>query len=315
MPDPDPRTSLAALARSQHGAFSRAQALELGLTRHQLEGGCRSGRFERVAPATYRAAGTPPTWHQQLMVAVLAGGSGCLASHRSAAALWALDGARRGAAEVSVPRIGRPRRRDGVRHHQSTDLELAAPIVRSGIPTTGIDRTLIDLAGVVSDRRLTQAVDDAIRRRLTSWPDLAATRARHSRRGRNGVGVLRDLLEERYGTAIPDSHFGRLVADLLVDAGLPEPQIEYDVHTSAGLWLARVDLAYPERRVAIELDSKAHHLHEDAFEADRPRQNRLELAGWVVLRFTWRLYSRSPTRLCAEVDGALGTGFLAKLRT
>ena len=141
-------------------------------------------------------------------------------------------------------------------------------------------------------------------------------RARHSRRGRNGVGVLRELLEERYGTTIPDSWFGRLVADLLEGAGLPVPVIEHDVHGPGGRWLARVDLAYPERRVAIELDSKAHHLHEAAFETDRVRQNGLELAGWTVLRFTWAFYSRHPVRLCAQVDAALRreAGHLALMR-
>jgi hypothetical protein len=131
-----------------------------------------------------------------------------------------------------------------------------------------------------------------------------------------GSGILRSLLDERFGTTIPDSWFGRLVADLLVDGGLPGPVVEYDVRGRGGRWIARVDLAYPDARVAIELDSKRHHLHEAAFEADRPRQNALELAGWTVLRFTWAFYSHHPMRLCAEVDTALrgAGGHLALVR-
>lgn len=116
---------------------------------------------------------------------------------------------------------------------------------------------------------------------------------------------MRELLEERYGSTIPDSHFGRLVADLLVDAGLPRPELEHNVFGPAGTWIARVDAAYPDELVAIELDSKKHHLHEEAFERDRPRQNRIELAGWLVLRYTWQFYSRSPGQLCGEVAEAL----------
>jgi hypothetical protein len=116
---------------------------------------------------------------------------------------------------------------------------------------------------------------------------------------------MRMLLEERYGSTIPDSHFGRLVADLLLDYGLPAPEIEYDVRAADGRWLARVDLAYPEHLLAIELDSVKHHLNERSFEADPVRQNKVEVEGWTVLRYTWKAYSCQPQVICAEVAAAL----------
>jgi hypothetical protein len=297
--------AVATLAVRQHGLFTLDDALKTGLTRRQVGYGVESNRYVRVGPRLYRIVGVPSSWEQQLLAAVLTCETGTLASHRSAACLWGLDGSRPGAVEISVPRNHRPRYRENGRVHESTDLELAEPTVIKGIPVTGLVRTLIDLAAVVSRRRLTQAVDDAIRRRKTTWEQLAAVRARHSRRGRDGVGKMRELLEERYGTTIPDSYFGRLVADLLVDAGLPQPEIEHNVYSETGEWLARVDVAYPRWKIAIELDSKQHHLHEEAFEADRPRQNRLEIEGWLVLRYTWLFYSRHPNKLCAEVREAV----------
>jgi predicted transcriptional regulator of viral defense system len=301
----DTRRALAAFAERQYGVFTRHQALAVGLTRHQIDDGVRTGRFERIGEGVYRAAGTPASWYQRLAAAVLAGGPDALTSHRSAAFLWDLDGSRPGIVEITVPRHRRPRRRDGVRVHESTDLDLAAATVRQHTAVTGLVRTLIDLAGVVPRERLGQAVDDAIRRRLTDWDEIAAVRARHARRGRNGTGKMRELLEERYGSTIPDSHFGRLVADLLVDYGLPAPEIEYDVHAADGRWLARVDLAYPDDCLAVELDSAKHHLNEQAFEADPARQNKVELEGWTMLRYTWKAYSRQPQIICAEVAAAL----------
>lgn len=306
-----PRTTLAVLARRQHGVFTRDQALALGLSRHQIDHGVHAGRFERIGTGLFRAIGAPITWDQGLIGAVLSAGPGALASHRSAAHLWDLDGSRPGVVEISVPRHRRHRRRDGIRVHESTDLDLAEPTVRRRVPTTGIVRTLIDLGGVVPRERLGQAVDDAIRRRLTGWDQIAALRARHARRGRNGTGKMRELLEERYGTGIPDSHFGRLVADLLVDAGLPVPEIEYEIHAADGRWLARADLAYPDDWIAVELDSRKHHLNERAFEADPVRQNRVELEGWLVLRYTWKAYSRRPQVICADVAAALRRSRLA----
>jgi len=166
-------------------------------------------------------------------------------------------------------------------------------------------RTLVDLGAVVPPERLQQAIDDAVRRSLCTWDDLLHALARHSRRGRRGVGPLRAILEEHYGTTVPDSHFNRLVERLLVDSGLPRPEIEHVVVGPSGEQLGRLDLAYPDHLVGLELDSRRHHLSAPAFEADRARQNRLELQGWMILRYTWLQYTRTPNRIVTDVDAAL----------
>ncbi len=48
----------------------------------------------------------------------------------------------------------------------------------------------------------------------------------------------------------------------------------------------RIDLAYPDLRIAIELDGWAVHGTRGAFDHDRARGNELALAGWTLLRFT-----------------------------
>jgi hypothetical protein len=63
-----------------------------------------TGRWRAAGPGVYRIAGTPVTWRSHLLAAVLAGGPGAVASHRSAGALHGLDGCRPGVPEVSVPR-------------------------------------------------------------------------------------------------------------------------------------------------------------------------------------------------------------------
>lgn len=66
-------------------------------------------------------------------------------------------------------------------------------------------------------------------------------------------------------------------------AGLaPVPQ--YEVR-SGGRLVARVDLAFPAARVAVEYDGRVVHEREDVFRRDRRRQNDLVRAGWTVLRF------------------------------
>jgi very-short-patch-repair endonuclease len=69
--------------------------------------------------------------------------------------------------------------------------------------------------------------------------------------------------------------------------------------------IGRLDLAFVRQRVGLELDSRRYHLNASAFEHDRQRQNRLELAGWMVLRYTWQQYTHTAPRLVYEVATAL----------
>ena len=293
------------LARRRHSVLTTADLVRIGRTPEQVRRAAQRGELETMHPGIHRVAAAPVTWEQRLLLAVLAGGAGTLASHRSAAALWGLDGSTKGRPEIVTPRHLRSWAPHLGKVHESTDLHLAEPTERLTIPCTGLVRTLVDLGAVVPVERVQQTIDDAIRRSLCTWDDLAHALVRHSRRGRRGVGPLRAILDECYGTTVPDSNFNRLVARLLTDSGLPAPELEHRVLSPAGEELGRVDLAYVEQLVGIELDSRKHHLTAAAFEADRVRQNRLELHGWIILRYTWLHYTKTPNRIVTDVVDAL----------
>ncbi|MGI9602079.1 MAG: type IV toxin-antitoxin system AbiEi family antitoxin domain-containing protein [Acidimicrobiales bacterium] len=301
--------AIAHIAQSQHGFVTWSQVQAAGGTRNHVSYRVRTGRWRRRARGVFRITGHPFTWESGLTAAVFCGGDGALASHRSAAVLWELDGFSRGRPEIVVIRHRRPRRLIHARVHEATDLELARPSRKRGIATTGIDRTLLDLGAVVGVRRVEAAIDCALRRRLTDWPRLYGTLVSHSRRGRDGCGAFREVLDARYGDkVIPQSRFERLVATLLTDSGVGPPELQHPV---AGLfpWTIHLDLAYPEAKVGIELQSKAHHLNAEAFETDRERLTRLRLAGWTMLEFTWRFYVERPIELVAMVNTAIhGSG-------
>jgi predicted transcriptional regulator of viral defense system len=104
MSAPDLDRAVAARATAQHGLVAARDVVALGgspaAVRHRLA----TGRWRAAGPGVYRIAGTPVTWRSHLLAAVLAGGPGAVASHRSAGALHGLDGCRPGVPEVSVPR-------------------------------------------------------------------------------------------------------------------------------------------------------------------------------------------------------------------
>ena len=48
-----------------------------------------------------------------------------------------------------------------------------------------------------------------------------------------------------------------------------------------------VDVAFPEKMLAVEIDGFASHGGARAFQRDRTRRNALTTAGWTVINFTW----------------------------
>lgn len=290
-------------ASTRHGVVSREEALACGMSASQLTRSVGKGVLLRLEPSVYGIAGAPDTWHRRARVATLS--TGGLLSHDAAAANHRLDGFPQATVEVVIPKSRRVNRQD-ISVHRTTQFALAAPIQVNGIPTTGLERTVLDLAGTISYRRLEHVVDEVLRERLTSWPDLLDTWVCHSIQGRNGSGPLRRLLEERYGeTAIPDSKWNRMVGRLLESAGIGTPDYEFTVRSHDDRFLGRVDLAYPKKQVAIELDSVRWHLNRESFEQDPRRKNTLVTSGWTVLTFTWSDYVDRPWQLIRIVRAAM----------
>jgi hypothetical protein len=297
----DALAALSRLAADQHGTFTTTQALELGVSRHQLQWAVHRQICVPVHRGVHRFVATPLTWHGRLVAAALAGRA--VVSHRAAAALWQLSGFAPGPVEVTRRR-GKHFRPPDVVSHESRDLHLAAVVQLDGVPTTGIARTLVDLGQVVRTGRVEEAVDDAIRRRLLTVDDLWACVIDHSRRGRDGVGVMRAILEERTPVGSVDSRFERLFLRSLGATAIPAPIVQHEVYDARG-FVARVDLAWPSSKVAVELDGKAFHLNAAAFEDDARKRNRLRLDGWIVLVITWKMFTEQPFRVWQDIRQAL----------
>ena len=134
------------VAGRQHGAFSATQAKQLDVTHEQLRGKLKAGIIERAAWGVYRLVGSPNTWRQRVMIAVLAAGPGAAASGRCAAALLGLRGYREGPVEVTQTR--RPSRRNPVTHtreHSSRFLPEHQIRMIDGIPVLCVERVVFEL--------------------------------------------------------------------------------------------------------------------------------------------------------------------------
>ncbi len=290
------------LAGPQHGLVTRSQARERGFTDRMLRRRVGNGLLVPLSSIVFRLAGTPATWHQRLLAACWSGGPTSLASHRSAAALHRFDGFRCGALEVTVDR-DRYYRAKGVRVHTSTDLAVQDYERIEGIPVTTPLRTLIDLGAVVHRHRLEEALDAAERDGLVDRAELRWLLAVVRWRGRNGVGPIAALLEHRSGNQ-PRSVLERKLLRLLERAGLPRPHCQYRVTRPDGQ-LADLDFAYPEHKVAIEVDGHIGHATRRQRRNDNRRGNQIVLSDWRILRFTYEEVMRQPAYVVETVRAAL----------
>ncbi len=154
------------------------------------------------------------------------------------------------------------------------------------VPVTTAARTVMDIAGRSLPLDLEIALDDALRRGLIRAGALASRINKPRTSGRPGITTLRKLLAERAEDVATESALETRFLRLIKRSALPRPRSQYIVTRQDASFVARVDFAYPEIRLAIELDGYTFHDGRNAFDRDRVRQNALIDAGWTILRFT-----------------------------
>jgi very-short-patch-repair endonuclease len=295
--------AVAAIATSQHGLVTYEQAINLGMSPKAVQHRLDTGRWSRVHRGVYRIQGYPSTQHQALAAACLLGGPGSAVSHRAAAPFHGVRLPGDVPIEVSVPRSRAPRTA-GIVAHRSRDLD-ADQIVRiDGLPVTGPVRLLVDLGQVVPWWLVDRALEHLLSRKAVTVPQVRAGLAHHSRRGRNGCGALRHVLERRGLVDLaPEGVTESLLAQVCRDHDLPLPEHQHEVVVGGRRY--RIDFAYVDRRVAIEVDGYEFHAGPEQFELDRARGNDLVLTGWTLLRFTFQQLVHRPTWVAAQLARVL----------
>ena len=282
---PDER--LSRIASKQHGVFTREQALTSDLSLHRIQHRLDRGQYLSLGSGAYLVAGTPNTWHRRVSAAVQSTGSDAAASHQTAAELLGLTSLRGKHVEVITPRWTREHRDFTV--HESRDLIPEDVVIVDGMPTPVPARTIVDLGATARLWLIVSCLDTGLRKAIVTLDEVEGFIARVARKGRRGVGVVRPLIRERRQWAgKTESELEDAFRRLVMLASLPLPVAQFEVVDRFGDFVSRADFAYPEARILIELDGEAYHMDPETFQRDRDKQNRAELLGWRVLRYTWR---------------------------
>jgi very-short-patch-repair endonuclease len=188
--------------------------------------------------------------------------------------------------------------------HRSVDLSSEDVVLVGLIPTTSLARTVADLFTCLSKARAAWVAEGVLGSGRLSLDELAGAHERYARQGRPATVVVRELLH-RLDEAPPlQSELEQRARRLLVATGLPEPERQVPL---AG-WVehpAHVDFAYVAERLIVEVDGRSWHSRSTEFELDRRRDNAAQVAGWIVLRFTWRQVTQDPDYVVSTIRSAL----------
>jgi len=182
------------------------------------------------------------------------------------------------------------------RHHSHRSADLCPADVRpiAGIPATNVTRTVIDLGAVCDADTVERALECGIRRGLTAAAYVGRRIDALARGGRPGIAVARLVLARRQPVVLGSDLEVRFL-QLVRREKLVEPAAQHRIGPY------RVDFAYPDRRVFVELDGAETHGGAVALQRDLARQNWLVAQGWTPLRFTWSDVVRRPATVVTSL--------------
>lgn len=294
--------ALQELAVTRYGLFTRREAADVGLSEKAIERRLDTV-WKVIHPTVYTTRTHPGGWHQDLLAACFWSKDGA-ASHRAAGALFSLPGCERAPVEITVRRCHLAPRA-GIKLHHSNNLPPEHLTRVQRIPTTTIERTLLDLGAVWPRIRVAAALDDALRRGLTSVKAADDCLGRVAKRGRRGCRGLRELLRERWLLKTsPQSPLETRLFELIANSSLSLPDLQYRI-LDRGRFVARVDFCYPEAMLIIEADSWKHHSGRGDWTRDLDRRNQITDLGWRILHITWSDVTDYPERTLARIHKLL----------
>jgi very-short-patch-repair endonuclease len=286
------------LSAASLGVFRGLTAVQRGVSRKQLARFEVAGIIERVLPDTYRVAAVARSSEQDLRAALAWAGPDAAAAGRSAGEWYGLENVRAAAPEIVVPISVRGTSTAVVVHHHRNRPALMIRQHR-GLPVTGVECTLVQLAATLEAEAFEIACEDARRRRLTSVPALAAYLERFGRRGRPGVSTTRDLLRQLDPTHAARSTLEVKVRRLLVTNGITGFVREFPLEWNGRAYL--YDFAFERERTILETNGRRWHDDAADYEHDNEKWSVPGRLGYRIVFATWDKVTREPELLLREL--------------
>jgi very-short-patch-repair endonuclease len=285
------------VANQQLALITTRQLRAAEISKHSVVRRCKRGILHRVHRRVYLYGSRIMLPGAPEFAAVLACGARAWICSRSAMAMWGLVETQ--GAEVEVVVAAREcRSRPGIRVHRVQRLDRRDVRLLRGIPVTAPARTLLDFAHRATPDELERAIAEAHALGLVNETELNAAADRAPRHP--GVAALRAELRREAGPRLTRREGERRLLKLLREAHLPQPL------TNTRVVGFEADFLWPDHKLIVEFDGYQFHGHRAAFERDRKRDAAHVLAGYRVIRITWRQLTEEPLAVVATIARALG---------
>jgi very-short-patch-repair endonuclease len=161
------------------------------------------------------------------------------------------------------------------------------------------ESTAVDIGRQAGDLAESVAVVDA----LVSRGTVELTQVRRAAAAAAGPGCRRARQVADLADGLAGSPQETRLRLLLHASSLPRPVAQFVVRDAEGRFVARVDFAWPEHRIALEYEG-AWHGRPQQVAKDRARLDRLTACGWTVV-FVTAADLRDPVPLIARITAAL----------
>jgi very-short-patch-repair endonuclease len=166
-------------------------------------------------------------------------------------------------------------------------------------------RTLLDLGEIYPEELVERSLDKLHRQGWIELTRFAAYLERPEHRAVPGSGRLREMVAARTSGRPIGSDLESILFPAMRKIRMPLPVTQHPVGTPNGV--RYIDYAYPDAKLAIELEGfEQHGLDRATFEDDRDRFNDLRDLGWEFRQFTWKTTTADPVAVAIRIARAIG---------
>jgi len=251
----------------------------------------------RVFPHVYRLRIAEDDDLSSLRAALLHAGPRSALSHTTALAVWGecrLERPLHLTVDESIRRAGAPELI--VHRRKRFDPTSDQCVIRRGLPVTTLARTVVDSWPLLPPaERRPLVLDLARRRRVTAALLDEALAERPNVAGRRLLRQSIDLIADGCESEL-EAHG---VLNVFRHRSLPPSVGQLRITLPTGT--IRLDRAWPEAMLAVELDGARYHTSAEDRRRDLARDAALAALGWVVLRFTFADVLRDARGVRARV--------------
>jgi very-short-patch-repair endonuclease len=293
-------TRLALLAGRQAGAFSFAQARDLGFPSSTIADRLRRGTWTRRRPGVYAVTGTEPTRLHELWVASLAVGPAGALTHETAALCHGAERLPEHPVVLTNPH-GAHHHLPGLFVHQIDDLAEHHRTTWNGLAISRPARCVVELAATQPERVVGAVLDDLLRMGKVRLPQVHRVVADVLRPGKPGMASIARVLDQRgEGYVPPQSELERALFDALAAGGLPAPSRQVPL-PGRGPIRGLADAGYLDVKILLEVDGRRWHQRVEASARDKARDLQVIRAGWLPIRLEYEHIVRDPGEMCAAI--------------